>query len=73
MNKIMQFLQEDNGTFSGQRLGFVLWNICLCAVWTYVSFKQGQLAAIEPGVLAGMGIMQAGKVGQKLVEGKSAS
>ena len=39
-------------------------------VWSYVSLKNGAMAAIDPGILAGMAIMQGAKVGQKLVEEK---
>ena len=71
MKKLLEFLEEDNGQFSSTRLVVTLWNVCLMAVWVYTSFKTGQMAPIDAGVLAGMGIMQATKVGQKIVEHKA--
>ena len=70
MNRLLEIFQEDNGDLSSQRIAFFLWNTSLAAVWTYVSIKNGAMAAIDPGILAGMAIMQGAKVGQKLVEEK---
>lgn len=70
MNKFLEIFQEDNGGLSGQRVAFFLWNFSLVVVWSYVSIKNGAMAAIDPGILAGMAIMQGAKVGQKLVEEK---
>ncbi len=70
MNRFLEIFQEDNGGLSAQRVAFFLWNTSLAAVWTYVSIKNGALAAIDPGVLAGMAIMQGSKVGQKILEEK---
>jgi hypothetical protein len=68
---LSQFLCEENGNLSAQRLVFVLANSCLWLVWAYVSLKHGEMAPISPELLLGLGIMQAGKVGQKMVEGKA--
>ena len=70
MSKFLEIFQEDNGGLSAQRVAFFLWNTSLAAVWAYVSIKNGAMAAIDPGILAGMAIMQGAKVGQKLVEEK---
>lgn len=72
MGKLLQFLSEDNGQFSSQRLVFLLGNACLWIIWAYVSVQQGQMAPISPELLLGLGILQAGKVGQKVVEEKVA-
>ena len=68
---LKQFLQDNHGELSSTRLVVVLWNVCVMAVWVYISFKTGQMATIDGGVLAGMGIMQATKVGQSIIENKA--
>lgn len=68
MKNLLQFFQEDNGNLSGQRLCYVLWNIAVCVVWTYCSFKAGQPVPLEIESIMGLAIAQAGKVGQKMVE-----
>ncbi len=70
MKRFLEIFQEDNGGLSAQRIAFFLWNTALVFVWTYISVKNGTIAQIDPGVLAGMAIMQGAKVGQKLVEEK---
>lgn len=70
MSKLLQFVSEDNGTLSGQRLAYLAWNLAVCLVWTYCSLKAGQPVALEPESLVGLAIAQAGKVGQKLAEAK---
>jgi hypothetical protein len=70
VNKLLEIFEEDNGGLSGQRVAFFLWNFSLVVVWSYVSIKNGAMAALDPGILAGMAIMQGAKVGQKMVEEK---
>jgi len=70
MSRIMEIFQEDNGGFSSQRLVFLAGNLALWSVWTYISLKQGQMQPISPELLLGLGILQAGKVGQKAVENR---
>ena len=71
MSKIGDFFCEDNGKFSSTRLVVMLWNVSVMAVWIYVSFRSGQMAPIDVGVLAGLGIIQATKVSQKFLENKA--
>ena len=71
MEYFKQFLCEDNGHFSSQRLIYVVANICVWSVWTYSSIHLGQPAPISVEMLMGLGIAQAGKVGQKIFEDKS--
>lgn len=70
MQKVYEFFREDNGHFSSQRLVFILANTAIWTVWTYVSLHQGTMQALDPALLAGLAIMQGGKVGQKLAEAK---
>lgn len=68
MNKMLEFLQENNGGFSATRLGFLLWVIGVLVVWIMNSLKSGTLAPIDSSVTAVIGILMTGKVVQKFGE-----
>jgi hypothetical protein len=68
MNKMLEFLQENNGGFSATRLGFLLWVIGVLVVWMINSLKEKGLAPIDSSVTAVIGILMTGKVVQKFGE-----
>jgi len=68
VEQLLEFLSEDNGNLSSQRLVFLLANLCIWSVWTISSMKSGQLQPISPELLIGLGITQIGKVAQKFGE-----
>ena len=70
MNKLAEFLQEDNGGFSSTRLAFLLWVVGSLIVWIFASFSSQpmSLAKIDPSVITVLGILMTGKVVQKFGE-----
>lgn len=66
--KIMEFLQEDNGSFSATRLAFLLWLIGVLATWIFISIKNSSLTTIPDSVITLIGILMTGKVVQKFGE-----
>jgi hypothetical protein len=64
----LQFLQEDNGSFSSSRLAFLLWAIGTLLVWVVVSYKLNSLQVIPESVITIIGILMTGKVVQKFGE-----
>jgi hypothetical protein len=68
MNKLLEFLQEDNGGFSATRLGFLLWVVGVLIVWMITSLKSMTLAPIDSSVATVIGILMTGKVVQKFGE-----
>ncbi len=70
MNKLLEFLQEDNGGFSSTRLAFLLWVFGVLVVWIIASVTSQPmtLARIDPSVTTVLGILMTGKVVQKFGE-----
>ena len=68
MNKLSEFLQEDNGGFSATRLAFLLWAVGVLVVWIIESLSSKSLERIDPTVTTILGILMTGKVVQKFGE-----
>jgi hypothetical protein len=68
MNRLSEFLQEDNGGFSATRLAFLLWVVGVLVVWIIDSISSKTLERIDPSVTAILGILMTGKVVQKFGE-----
>ena len=66
--KILEFLQEDNGGLSANRLAFLLWIVGVLVVWVITSIKSGSLQVIPESVAVIIGILMTGKVAQKFGE-----
>ncbi|MDH4027858.1 MAG: hypothetical protein OEU95_03375 [Nitrospirota bacterium] len=66
--KGLEFLQENNGSFSSNRLGFLLWIIGVLVVWIMESIKCGELQHIPDSVQVIIGTLMTGKVIQKHFE-----
>ncbi|HWX20691.1 MAG TPA: hypothetical protein VN578_12400 [Candidatus Binatia bacterium] len=73
MNKLLEFVQEDNGGFSATRLAFLLWTAGVLAVWIISSLAERTLAHVDPSVTTIIGILMTGKVVQKFGEKPDAS
>ncbi len=63
--------QNKYGKWSSVRFIFLLFGLCFCSLWTYVSIKTQSLAEVNEGVRYIFGILMAGRVGYKWVEEKS--
>jgi hypothetical protein len=68
MNRILEFLQENNGGFSATRLALLLWVVGVLVVWIIDSLKSGTLAPIDSSIATVIGILMTGKVVQKFGE-----
>lgn len=68
MMSAQEFLQEGLKGFSATRLAFLLWVIGVLVVWMADSFNQGQLAPIDPTIVALIGILMGGKTLQRFGE-----
>lgn len=68
MNKLAEFLQEDNGNFSANRLALLIWTIGLTSAWFISSYRHGYLADIPDKVIGVTALFVTGKVVQKPFE-----
>jgi hypothetical protein len=68
MNRLPEFLQEDDGGFSATRLAFLLWVGGVLIVWIIDSLSSKTLERIDPTVTTIIGILMTGKVVQKFGE-----
>ena len=70
MNRLLEFVQEDNGGFSSTRLAFLVWAFAVLVVWIVASVTSQPmaLARIDPSVTTILGILMTGKVVQKFGE-----
>ncbi|GAB4385127.1 MAG: hypothetical protein Kow00121_49680 [Elainellaceae cyanobacterium] len=68
MNKLAQFLQEDNGNFSSTRLAFLAWVFGTLIIWCNGSFQEGKMQEIPQSIQVLIGIFMTGKVTQKFRE-----
>jgi hypothetical protein len=68
MERLLQFLQEDNGRPSSTRLVMVLLHVAIISVWTTLSIKSGHMVELDPGILIALGISSAQKITQKIAE-----
>ena len=64
MNKLLEFLQEDNGGFSATRLAFLVWSVGVRVVWIIESLTSQVLARIATI----LDILMTGKVIQEFGE-----
>jgi hypothetical protein len=70
MNRLLEFVQEENGGFSSTRLAFLIWALGVLAVWIIASVTAQPIALtrIDPSVTTVLGILMTGKVVQKFGE-----
>jgi hypothetical protein len=64
----LEFLRDGMKGFSSTRLAFLLWVVGVLVVWMADSINQGRLAAIDPSVVALIGILMGGKTLQSFSE-----
>ena len=71
MNKLTEFLQERDGSFSATRLAFLAWAFGVLAVWIANAVTRPaseKLPTIDGSVITILGILMTGKVAQKPFE-----
>ena len=66
--KLLEFLQEDDGSFSATRLAFLLWVVGVLVVWVFESIRLNALQSLSGDVTTIIGILMTGKVVQKFGE-----
>ena len=69
MNKLAEFFQESNGTFSATRLAFLAWIFGVLIGWrTDTAQHQYKMAEIPQSVQVLIAVLMTGKVAQKFSE-----
>jgi hypothetical protein len=68
MMNALEFLRDGLKGFSATRLAFLLWVVGVLVVWVADSLNQGTLAAIDPTIVALIGILMGGKTLQRFGE-----
>ena len=69
MNKLAEFFQEDNGSFSATRLAFLAWIFGVLIGWGIDTAQHNyKMADIPPSVQVLIGVLMTGKVAQKFRE-----
>jgi hypothetical protein len=68
MNHFLEFFQENDGSLSATRLGFLLWVFGVFVIWAFASWSKMQLQPIDSSVITVIGILMTGKVVQKFGE-----
>jgi len=67
-DRLLEFVEEDNGGLSATRLAFLLWTIGVFIVWIIDSLRQGTLQVVTGDIATIIGILMTGKVVQKFGE-----
>lgn len=69
MNKLAEFFQESNGTFSATRLAFLAWIFGVLIGWgTDTAQHEYKMAEIPQSVQVLIAVLMTGKVAQKFSE-----
>ncbi len=66
-SKIWQFLQDDTGAFSSQRLNFLVWSFGTLVVMIISFFKTGTFT-VSPVIVGILATNMTGKVAQSISE-----
>ncbi len=68
MNRLVEFVQETDGSYSATRLGFVAWTLGVLVAWVATSIDHRSLQPIPESVATILGVLMTGKVVQRAVE-----
>lgn len=68
MNKLNEFLSDNSGGLSSNRLAFLAWTLGPFIVWSFLSLMKMDILSIPDSILGIIGIMTTGKVIQRFGE-----
>lgn len=68
MKKILQFLQDDTGALSSNRLVFILGYFVFFGLWIMECVNKKTVAPIDNSVIYLLVVLTGGKVGQSITE-----
>lgn len=68
IDRLLEFVEENNGSLSATRLAFLLWVIGVLVVWIVDSLRSGTPQSVTGDVATIIGILMTGKVVQKFGE-----
>jgi hypothetical protein len=68
MNKLSEFLQDEDGSLSATRLAFLTWVFGALTTWVVSSYNHQKMQEIPQSVQVMIGILMTGKAVQKFGE-----